>query len=118
VRTAAIDLPEPQAEDGHVGEPDLGGRQNQCSSAGPTALEQIVDEQSLRRKEQGVSQEGLALKSGLDRGYYGGIERGERNLALANIYKLAAALDLPPSALHARAEQIAARSAKKPSAAS
>lgn len=61
------------------------------------------------RKERGISQEGLALKSGLDRGYYGGIERGERNLALANIYKLAAALDLPPSAIHLRAEQIAAR---------
>lgn len=61
------------------------------------------------RKERGIPQEGLALKSGLNRGYYGGIERGERNAALANIYRLAAALDLPPSAIHARAEQIAAR---------
>jgi transcriptional regulator with XRE-family HTH domain len=59
------------------------------------------------RKERGISQEGLALKSGLNRGYYGGIERGERNVSLTNICKLAAALDLPASAIHARAEQIA-----------
>lgn len=61
------------------------------------------------RKERGISQEGLALKSGVNRGYYGGIERGERNVSLTNICKLAAALDLPASAIHARAEQIATR---------
>lgn len=68
--------------------------------------------QALRelRKERGISQEDLALISGLNRGYYGGIERGERNVALTNIYKLAVALNLPPSAIHVRAEQIAARS--------
>jgi transcriptional regulator with XRE-family HTH domain len=65
------------------------------------------------RKERGISQEGLALISGINRGYYGGIERGERNVALANICKLAAGLNLPPSAIHVRAEQIAARSASK-----
>ncbi len=34
----------------------------------------------------------LALKSGLDRTYIGGIERGERNIALKNIEKLAKVL--------------------------
>lgn len=34
----------------------------------------------------------LALKAGLDRTYIGGIERGERNVALKNIEKLARAL--------------------------
>lgn len=62
------------------------------------------------RKERGISQEGLALKAGINRGYYGGIERGERNIALANIHKLAVALDLPASAVLARSEQITARS--------
>jgi len=66
------------------------------------------------RKERGISQEGLALISGFNRGYYGGIERGERNVALANIHKLAAALNLPPSAILVRAEQVAARSASEP----
>jgi transcriptional regulator with XRE-family HTH domain len=58
------------------------------------------------RKERGISQEGLALKSGLNRGYYGDVERGERNVALANILKIADALALPASEIHVRAEQL------------
>jgi transcriptional regulator with XRE-family HTH domain len=44
----------------------------------------------LRRK-LGVSQEAFADMCGLDRTYMGGIERGERNLGLVNINKVAAA---------------------------
>lgn len=45
------------------------------------------------RLEKGISsQMDLALKAGLDRTYIGGIERGERNVALKNIEKLAKAL--------------------------
>lgn len=47
------------------------------------------------RKERGFSQEGFAAASGLDRSYYGGIERGERNVALENIAAIAKALDVP-----------------------
>lgn len=46
------------------------------------------------RKECGWSQEELALECGLDRTYMGGIERGERNVALRNIGKIAEALGL------------------------
>lgn len=48
------------------------------------------------RTELGYSQEGLALASGLDRSYVGGVERGERNISLLNIYRLAATLNFSP----------------------
>ena len=46
------------------------------------------------RSQLGLSQEELASRAGLHRTYIGGIERGERNVSLANIYKLARAVDL------------------------
>ncbi len=52
-----------------------------------------------RRKELGISQEGLALTAALDRTYVGGVERGERNVSLLNIAKLAAALETTPAVL-------------------
>lgn len=46
------------------------------------------------RKERGWSQEQLALESGLARSYLGGIERGQRNIALLNICRLAETLNV------------------------
>ena len=40
----------------------------------------------------GMSQENLALACGLDRSYVGSVERGQRNVSLLNIHRLAAAL--------------------------
>ena len=51
------------------------------------------------RKTRGWSQERLALESGLARSYLGGVERGQRNIALLNIFKLAEALDVAPAVL-------------------
>ena len=45
------------------------------------------------REERGFSQESVALASGLDRSYFGGIERGEHNVAVINLEKIASALN-------------------------
>jgi transcriptional regulator with XRE-family HTH domain len=51
------------------------------------------------RKQQGLSQEAFADLVGIDRSYMGGIERGEHNVALINIQRIAAALGINISAL-------------------
>jgi len=56
------------------------------------------DQMRELRKAQRLSQEGLAELADLDRTYVGGIERGERNVALLNIWRLADALGTHPSA--------------------
>lgn len=51
------------------------------------------------RNTKGWSQEHLAAVVGLDRSYVGGVERGERNISIENICKLAEALEVSPPAL-------------------
>jgi transcriptional regulator with XRE-family HTH domain len=53
--------------------------------------------------DKGVSQEALADLAGIDRSYMGGIERGEHNLSLFNIHRIAAALDVSIAELMHRA---------------
>ena len=52
-----------------------------------------------KRNKLGVSQEAFADMCELDRSYIGGIERGERNVALVNIEKLAKTLRISISEL-------------------
>lgn len=58
-----------------------------------------------RRRELGLSQEGLAERSGLHRTYVGSVERGERNISLLNLVRISRALHLPLSELLAGVEE-------------
>lgn len=51
------------------------------------------------RKRLGISQEELAFASGLHRTYISSVERGQRNVSLANIHRLAKALKVRPQDL-------------------
>ena len=51
------------------------------------------------RKKEGLSQDKLALNCNLDRTYIGAVERGERNISIVNIYKIADALEISPREL-------------------
>lgn len=61
--------------------------------------------QSIRaqRKALGLTQEALADAAGIDRAHMGKIERGERNLTLLNLSRIARAIDLKPSEVLAAA---------------
>ena len=51
------------------------------------------------RKKAGLNQEEVAHLAQLDRTYIGGVERGERNVSLRNICRIATALDIHPREL-------------------
>jgi transcriptional regulator with XRE-family HTH domain len=56
------------------------------------------------RKARKLSQEDFADLVGVHRTYMGAIERGERNISLLNILRIASALDLKPSELFTQAK--------------
>jgi transcriptional regulator with XRE-family HTH domain len=67
----------------------------------PAADPRVVLGKHVRklRLQKGLSQEKLAELANLHRNYVGGVERGERNVALLNIVALAHALRVKPAKL-------------------
>ncbi len=74
----------------------MGRKKTQATQALGRAIREI-------RVERGFSQEGFAARAKLDRSYYGAIERGEFNVSLETITKLATGLETTAAALLARA---------------
>ncbi|HUA73819.1 MAG TPA: helix-turn-helix transcriptional regulator [Solirubrobacteraceae bacterium] len=56
------------------------------------------------RAERGLAQEALAKRAEIDRSYYGAIERGEFNVSLETLVKVAMALEVSAAELLERAE--------------
>ena len=57
------------------------------------------------RADLGHSQESFAFAVGIHRTYMGAVERGERNVSLRNLVRIANALKMPLSRLIAEAEE-------------
>ena len=56
------------------------------------------------RQERGISQESFAADAGLGRSYYGGVERGDHNIAALNLMRIAAALEVEVGTLFPKPE--------------
>jgi transcriptional regulator with XRE-family HTH domain len=56
------------------------------------ALTALGDVMRQKRKAMGLSQEAIADAAGIDRSHMGKIERGERNVTLLNVLRIATAL--------------------------
>ena len=70
--------------------PARSARENECLSA----IGQTI---RMLRKARNTSQELLAHQANIDRSHMGKIERGERNVTVLNILRIADALGIDPS---------------------
>jgi transcriptional regulator with XRE-family HTH domain len=78
-------------------------------SASPAFQTALGMAAKVRRDELKLSQEALALRSGLHQRWISNVETGRRNPSYTNLRRLAAALELTASELIARAEAIEAQ---------
>jgi transcriptional regulator with XRE-family HTH domain len=67
-------------------------------------LQRLGDRVRERRLAANLTQAALAEKCGLHRTFIGSVERGERNVAVLSLKRIAAALRVPPSELLAGPE--------------
>ena len=77
----------------------LGMAKSSPSYAGDKVLVGLGGAIRAARLNSSLSQEALAVDAGLDRSYVGGVERGEHNITVMSIRKIADALGIKPSKL-------------------
>jgi transcriptional regulator with XRE-family HTH domain len=66
----------------------------------PGLLRSIVATNVRRyRQARGLSQQDFAYEIEMDRTYYGGVERGERNVSIDNVERIAKGLEISPHLL-------------------
>jgi transcriptional regulator with XRE-family HTH domain len=71
----------------------------------PDVQERFGTAVKFRREALGLTQEDLAALAGIHRTYVSDVERGTRNLSLANIERLALALEWPMAVLFAEVDR-------------
>ncbi|CAN7659801.1 helix-turn-helix transcriptional regulator [Rhizobium sp. LjRoot30] len=59
----------------------------------------VADNIRKYRSERGISQQDFALMIDMDRSYFGAVERGERNISIDNLERIANGLNIAPSIL-------------------
>ena len=74
---------------------NIGGMPISSPNAQEAPLVAFGNAVRAERADQGISQEELALRSGIDRSYLGAIERGEQNAGLLHLVRIATALNVP-----------------------
>ena len=72
-------------------------------------LENVGETVRRLRAARRYSQEAFAQEAGLNRAYMGGVERGQRNVGIVNLYRIAEALGMSLSELFAEVERKEAR---------
>jgi len=70
-----------------------------CQMAKRDVLKAFGERVRAIRLQKGLSQEHLARIAKIDRTYIGGIERGQRNVGIKNVWRIAIALGVPAAAL-------------------
>lgn len=68
-------------------------------------LKEIGDTVRRLRAARGFSQESFAQEAKLNRAYMGGVERGQRNVGVVNLYRIAEALNMSLTELFAEVEE-------------
>jgi transcriptional regulator with XRE-family HTH domain len=76
-----------------------GGRPAGATSFDPVSAAAFGDAVRELRLAEGIAQEALALRAGVDRGFMGHVERGDRQPSLAVILKIAKAIGCTPAKL-------------------
>ena len=82
-----------------------GGYDPEISMRRNSSLVDLGDQIRILRRKSGWSQEAVAYRAGLDRTYFAGVERGERNPGVLNVVRIAEALSVEVGCLFERVER-------------
>ena len=97
----------------------MAGESNKTEATTPKPKDKVLvaigKQIRTMREASGISQEDFAAIAGIDRSYYGAIERGERNVAALNLVRIASALEVEVGTLFVPLQELHALTQTNPS---